>query len=107
LSGCCLARTRRGVTVRSVVDMAIFASHLLYEGQPALLVAAVDVTEQNRVEARLRETQGFLDTVIENVPSTIVVKDAHTLRSPGGHLLCVVPVHSDPETFAASARTWP
>jgi Glyoxalase-like domain len=34
-------------------------------------------------------------------------QDAHTLRSPGGHLLCVVPVHSDPETFAASARTWP
>ena len=34
-------------------------------------------------------------------------QDAHTLRSPGGHLLCVVPIHSDPETFAASARTWP
>ncbi|GAA1809736.1 VOC family protein [Luedemannella flava] len=34
-------------------------------------------------------------------------QDAHTLRTPGGHLLCVVPVHSDPETFANSARTWP
>ncbi len=34
-------------------------------------------------------------------------KDAFTLRSPGGHLLCVVPVHSDAETFATSARTWP
>jgi len=34
-------------------------------------------------------------------------KDAFTLRTPGGHLLCVVPVHSDPETFASSARTWP
>ncbi|HEU5158816.1 MAG TPA: VOC family protein [Streptosporangiaceae bacterium] len=34
-------------------------------------------------------------------------QDAYTLRAPGGHLLCVVPVHSDPETFAASARTWP
>jgi Glyoxalase-like domain len=34
-------------------------------------------------------------------------QDAHTLRAPGGHLLCVVPVHSDPETFASSARTWP
>ncbi|MEO6085062.1 MAG: VOC family protein [Umezawaea sp.] len=33
--------------------------------------------------------------------------DCHTLRAPGGHLLCVVPVHSDPETFAGSARTWP
>jgi hypothetical protein len=34
-------------------------------------------------------------------------KEAHTLRAPGGHLLCVIPVHSDPETFADSARTWP
>jgi len=33
-------------------------------------------------------------------------KDAFTLRTPGGHLLCVVPVHSDPETFANSSRTW-
>src|SRR5262249_22255490 len=36
----------------ATVDMAIFASHLLYDGQPALLVAAVDVTEQNQTEAR-------------------------------------------------------
>jgi Glyoxalase-like domain len=34
-------------------------------------------------------------------------KDAFTLRAPSGHLLCVVPVHSDPETFTGSARTWP
>jgi hypothetical protein len=34
-------------------------------------------------------------------------KDAFTMRTPGGHLLCVVPVHSDPETFARTAHTWP
>ncbi len=33
-------------------------------------------------------------------------KDAYTLRAPGGHLLCVIPVDGDPETFASSARTW-
>ncbi|MET9000037.1 VOC family protein [Amycolatopsis sp. NPDC004169] len=33
--------------------------------------------------------------------------ECHTLRAPGGHLLCVVPVHSDPETFGKLARTWP
>ena len=32
--------------------------------------------------------------------------DCHVLRAPGGHLLCVVPIHSDPEFFAAHARTW-
>ncbi|WP_199191627.1 VOC family protein [Amycolatopsis sp. CA-126428] len=33
--------------------------------------------------------------------------ECHTLRAPGGHLLCVVPVHSDPETFEKLARAWP
>lgn len=32
--------------------------------------------------------------------------DCHILRAPGGHLLCVVPLHTDPEFFAAHARTW-
>ncbi|SDT39721.1 VOC family protein [Jiangella sp. DSM 45060] len=30
----------------------------------------------------------------------------HTLRAPGGHLLCVIPVHSDPAEFAAAATAW-
>ncbi|MBC3764196.1 VOC family protein [Quadrisphaera sp. RL12-1S] len=30
----------------------------------------------------------------------------HTLKAPGGHLLCVIPIHSDPDKFAASANTW-
>lgn len=33
--------------------------------------------------------------------------DCRTLRAPGGHLLCVIPVHSDPDEFTARARTWP
>ncbi|MFC8193916.1 VOC family protein [Streptomyces sp. NPDC057298] len=30
----------------------------------------------------------------------------HVLRAPGGHLLCVIPIHSDPDLFAATARIW-
>ena len=30
----------------------------------------------------------------------------HTLRAPGGHLLCVIPVHSDEELFARHATIW-
>ena len=33
--------------------------------------------------------------------------DCHVLRAPGGHLLCVVPVHSAPDLFTAHARVWP
>ncbi|MFG2134685.1 VOC family protein [Streptomyces sp. NPDC048751] len=28
------------------------------------------------------------------------------LRVPGGHLLCVLPVESDPDTFRAQAHVW-
>jgi hypothetical protein len=28
------------------------------------------------------------------------------LRAPGGHLLCVIPLHSDPDEFAAAANVW-
>ena len=33
--------------------------------------------------------------------------ECHVLRAPGGHLLCVIPVHSDPGPFKAEATTWP
>ncbi|MGW3104904.1 VOC family protein [Streptomyces sp. NPDC001100] len=32
--------------------------------------------------------------------------ECRTLRAPGGHLLCVLPVRSDPEVFDAGARSW-
>ncbi len=33
--------------------------------------------------------------------------ECHVLRAPGGHLLCVIPVHSDPAAFKAQTTTWP
>jgi diguanylate cyclase (GGDEF)-like protein/PAS domain S-box-containing protein len=36
-----------------------------------------DITETTRAVKELHRTKTFLDTVIENVPSTLVVKDAH------------------------------
>lgn len=33
--------------------------------------------------------------------------DCRTLRVPGGQLVCVIPLHSDPDEFARTARTWP
>ena len=32
--------------------------------------------------------------------------DCRILQAPGGQLLCVIPQHSDPETFARLARVW-
>jgi diguanylate cyclase (GGDEF)-like protein/PAS domain S-box-containing protein len=39
-----------------------------------------DATEQQRAKARLEQTRSFLDNIIENIPTAIVVKDAHTLK---------------------------
>ena len=39
-----------------------------------------DITVQRRAEEELARTKNFLDTVIENVPATIVVKDARDFR---------------------------
>ena len=43
------------------------------------VVTHEDVTERRRAERELENTRNFLDTVVENVPSTIVVKDARKL----------------------------
>ncbi len=64
----------------SIIEVAIYSHPLTYEDQAAVMVAVIDITERNRAEARVRETQAFLDTVIENVPVSILVKSAEDMR---------------------------
>jgi len=33
--------------------------------------------------------------------------DCRTLEVPGGQLVCVIPLHSDPGEFRAAAHVWP
>ncbi|MEV4621100.1 VOC family protein [Asanoa sp. NPDC049573] len=33
--------------------------------------------------------------------------ECRTLRAPGGHLICVIPCHSDPELFKRLSQVWP
>jgi diguanylate cyclase (GGDEF)-like protein/PAS domain S-box-containing protein len=40
----------------------------------------IDITEQRRAEQELDETRQFLDSIIENVPVSVVVKDAKTRK---------------------------
>lgn len=58
----------------SVIEVLGYSHPLSYDGKEARLVAGVDVTDQRTAEADLRRTQKFLDTVIENVPLPIIVK---------------------------------
>jgi diguanylate cyclase (GGDEF)-like protein/PAS domain S-box-containing protein len=64
----------------SEMQVGIFSQKLSYEGEPASIVAIVDVTERKQAENALRRTRAFLDTIIENIPATVLVKDARDLR---------------------------
>jgi diguanylate cyclase (GGDEF)-like protein/PAS domain S-box-containing protein len=59
----------------SAIDVGVFALPLTYEGRRAVLVASVDVTERERALEELARTREFLDAIIENVPTTIFVKE--------------------------------
>jgi PAS domain S-box-containing protein len=47
------------------------------DGKPRYLLSIIDnVTERRRAEEELRRTRAFLDMIIENVPATIIVREA-------------------------------
>jgi len=62
------------------IEIAIYSRALRYEGRAAVLVAVRDVTEQRKAEVERDRARAFLDTVIENVPMTIFVKNARDQR---------------------------
>jgi diguanylate cyclase (GGDEF)-like protein/PAS domain S-box-containing protein len=59
----------------TVIDVTVFSRDLQYWGRAARLMAVVDVTKRRQAESELRSTREFLDTVIENVPAMLFVKE--------------------------------
>jgi hypothetical protein len=97
-----------GATARPVPQEPQFTR--LHQALPGLvtIVQAVDDAprfhldiETDNVEA---ETARLLALGAVQVSQWL---ECHVLRAPGGHLLCVIPVHSDPGAFKAQATTWP
>ena len=64
----------------SAIDVEAYSQSLQYEGRPAWMVAVVDITERKKANEELRRTRQFLDTVIENVPAMLFVKEAKEHR---------------------------
>lgn len=64
----------------SLIDVAVYSQSLRYEGFDAAMVAVIDVTERKRANEELRRTREFLDTIIENVPAMLFVKEASDHR---------------------------
>ncbi|MCX6559389.1 MAG: PAS domain S-box protein [Candidatus Aminicenantes bacterium] len=61
---------------------AIVFSRVVYSfGRPTgLLGAIVDMTERQKAEEDLRRMNAFLDSIVENIPNMIFIKDAKELR---------------------------
>ena len=60
----------------SIIQVMPYARPLTLRGSAALLVTVIDVTERQLAEAELHRTRSFLDTVVENIPAMLFVKDA-------------------------------
>ncbi|MEU8184319.1 VOC family protein [Micromonospora sp. NPDC049044] len=97
-----------GVDTRSVPAEPQFVG--LHEALPGLVTAVQAVDDAPRYHLDIEtddvaaETARLLDLGAIEVSRWL---ECRILRAPGGHLLCVLPVASPPELFAAQARTWP
>ncbi len=62
----------------SLIEVEIHSHEILYEGRPARLVLANDVTERVLAEQVLANERNLLRTLIDNLPDTIFVKDVNS-----------------------------
>ncbi|MBO0758238.1 MAG: PAS domain S-box protein, partial [Bradyrhizobiaceae bacterium] len=60
----------------TVFEAAVYSRQLLYEGRTARLASIIDITERRRAERERDRSREFLDRIIDNVPITIVAKQA-------------------------------
>jgi PAS domain S-box-containing protein len=65
-----------------LVDVSVTASPIRDATGKVIGVSKVarDITERKRTELALRDSEAFLNTVVENIPHMIFVKDARELR---------------------------
>jgi len=83
--------------------------HTLQDCVPDLVVAvqAVDDAARYHVDIETDDVPAEVKRLTElGAVEVSSWQGCHTLRVPGGHLLCVIPVHSDPATFTRLAQTW-
>ncbi|MDH6628386.1 hypothetical protein M2271_006219 [Streptomyces sp. LBL] len=82
----------------------------LHEAIPGLEVAVQAIDDAPRFHLDLETDDVEAETArLLGLGATQVGRwlECRILRAPGGHLLCVLPVHSTPEVFEAGARVWP
>jgi diguanylate cyclase (GGDEF)-like protein/PAS domain S-box-containing protein len=63
----------------SFFQAEVYARALSYEGHEASIAVVFDVTERRRADDEVKNAREFLNTIIDNVPMTITVKDTKDL----------------------------
>jgi hypothetical protein len=97
-----------GVPARPLPEHPQFTS--LPDAVPGLVTAVQAVDDAPRIHLDIEaddveaETARLLALGAERIGQWL---ECHILRVPGGHVVCVLPVESDPAHFEAQATTWP
>lgn len=97
-----------GVGLRHPPDEPQFTG--LRDAAPGLVTAVQAVDDEPRYHLDLETDDVAAEVARLTALGAVEVSTCagcHTMRAPGGHLLCVIPVHSDPALFTEQARTWP
>jgi hypothetical protein len=97
-----------GAAVRPVPQEPQFTR--LHQALPELVTAVQAVDDGPRYHLDIETDDVEAETARLVALGAVEVSqwlECHVLRAPGGHLLCVIPVHSDPGAFKAQATTWP
>ncbi len=71
-----LARRRDG----SEFPVEIGLSTVQTEGGRMIIAILEDVTESKRMQTELMHTNAVLDSIVENIPAAVYLKDAHSLK---------------------------
>ncbi|MEU4557701.1 VOC family protein [Actinoplanes sp. NPDC023936] len=73
----------------------------------AVDVQAVDDAPRYHVDIETDDVAAETARLVGLGAEVVVDNGGHrTLRAPGGHLLCVVPIQSEGDLFAREANTW-
>lgn len=62
------------------VDVYLNTILFEYEGETWIQCVFIDITEPKNIQEELNETNQFLDSIIENIPDMVFLKDAEELR---------------------------
>jgi hypothetical protein len=96
-----------GASARPVADEPQFTR--LHQALPGLITIVQAVDDVPRFHLDLETDDVEAETARLLALGAVQVArwlECRVLRAPGGHLLCVIPVHSDPDAFTAQAATW-